>query len=138
MADRADARRTQASAGGSPGLIGSLRALLATLLAMAHTRLELLGVEVREEFARIGQILMWACVGLLFFGLGVVFVSLALVMAFWETHRLLILSLLGGGFLALAAFAWRSVVALTQEKPRMFEASLGELERDRDKLAGRK
>jgi uncharacterized membrane protein YqjE len=120
-----------------PGLFGSLRGLLGTLLALAHTRLELLGTEVREEFVRLGFVLVWGLAALFFAGLSVTLVSVALVAAFWETHRMLVITLLAAGFLVVSALALRAMLSLLREKPRLFEASLGELERDRSRLSDR-
>jgi uncharacterized membrane protein YqjE len=119
------------------GLIGSLRALAATLTAIAHTRLELVGTELREEFARLGAVLLWGYLALFFGGVAVVLLTLAVIVALWAEHRLIVLTLTGALFLVLAVLAARAAVALVRQKPRLFEASLTELERDRRQLQER-
>jgi len=124
--------------GREPGLFGSLRALLDTLLAAAHTRLELLGVEVREELVRLALASIWSLVALFFAGLGVALVVLAVVAAFWATHPVLVVTLLAAGFFILAALALRAALSLLREKPRLFDATLSEIERDRAHLQERR
>jgi uncharacterized membrane protein YqjE len=121
----------------STGLIGSLRSLAATLVAMAHTRLELVGTELREEFARLGAVLLWGYLALFFATVAVVVLTLALAVL-WSEHRLLVLGLAGALFLALAVLAARAAVGLARRKPRLFEASLTELEQDHRELRDRR
>ena len=119
------------------GLFESLRALAATLIAIAHTRLELAGTELREEFARLGAVLLWGYLALFFASVAVVLLTLALIIALWAEHRLLVLTLAGVLFLVLALLAARGAVALVRRKPRIFEASLNELEQDHRELRDR-
>jgi uncharacterized membrane protein YqjE len=121
----------------STGLIGSLRSLAATLVAIAHTRLELVGTELREEFARLGAVLLWGYLALFFATVAVVVLTLALAVL-WSEHRLMVLALAGAVFLALAVLAARAAVALARRKPRLFEASLTELEQDHRELRDRR
>jgi uncharacterized membrane protein YqjE len=116
------------------GLLESLRALAATLVAIAHTRLELVGTELREEFARLGAVLLLGYLALFFGSLAVVLLTLALIIALWAEMRLLVLSLTGLLFLVLAMLAARAAVVLVRRKPRLFEASLTELEQDQRQL----
>ena len=119
------------------GLVGSLRALAATLVAIAHTRLELVGVELREEFARLGAVLLWGYLALFFGSVAVVLVTFALAVL-WTEHRLIVLGVAAVLFLVLALLAARAAVAVARRKPRLFEASLTELEHDRRQLGDRR
>jgi uncharacterized membrane protein YqjE len=61
-----------------------------------------------------------------------------LVVAYWDTNRMLVLGLLtgaflGGGALALAALAFR-----VRTGPRLFANTIAELEKDREALGGRR
>src|ERR1700752_2207630 len=71
------------------GLFDSLKALLATLVAIAYTRVELIGTEVEEQFARLVALLVWGLAALLFAFIGVMLSAIALIVVFWESHRLL-------------------------------------------------
>lgn len=115
------------------GVLGSLKGWVATLVEVAHTRLEILSTEVEEEKLRIVQMLLFAVAMLFFLGLGIVFVALFATVLFWE-HRLFTLGALALLFLAAgsgAAFLWHGK---TREKSRLFADSLGELAKDRSRL----
>ena len=117
------------------GLLGSLKALVATMVAIAHTRLELFGEELQEEITRLGSLLVWGYVALFFASLAVLFLALVILIAFWDTpYRLLVAIGLAVLFLVLAAVAVGFVVNLLKSKKRLFDASLGELERDEAEL----
>ena len=127
-----------AKSGSAAGLFDSVKALLATLVGTAHTRLELLSAELQEELARVAFLLLWGAVALFFAFLGIASLGLFVVIAVWDEHRLLAAGLLAGLFLLLAAVS--AVVASRQisAKPRPFDASLNELAKDRDELASRR
>ena len=119
------------------GLLGSLKALFATMVAIAHTRLELFGEELQEEITRLGSLLVWGYVALFFASLAVWFLCLSILIAFWDTpYRLVVAGSLAALFFVLAAVAVAFVVNLLQSKKRLFDASLGELERDEAELGG--
>lgn len=115
----------------------SLKTLTATLVAVGHTRLELLSTELEEERERVGSMLISTLVAFFCFGLGVVLTTLLIVVAFWETHRLLVLGLLAALFLAAGAAAWAFALDKARSKPRLFHASLSELAKDRERLTSR-
>lgn len=115
----------------------SLKTLTATLVAVGHTRLELLSTELEEERERLVAMLISALVALFCFGLGAVMTALLLVVAFWETHRLLVVGLLAALFLAAGASALAFAMNKARIKPRLFHASLAELAKDREHLTSR-
>jgi uncharacterized membrane protein YqjE len=119
------------------GMFDSLRQLLATLAGVAHTRIELLGTEVEEQVARLTSMLLWAIVSLFLAFTTVVLFAVAILVAFWDTNRILVAVLLAVGFAALALIAWLRVRAVAWGRPHLFQATLEELAKDRDRLAGR-
>lgn len=119
------------------GLFDSLKVLAATLLAIAHTRLELLSTELEEERVRLSSMLVWTLVALFCAGLGVVLATLFVVIALWDTHRLLALGIPAILFLLGAALAWLVVRGKARAKPCLFAASLTELSKDRKELTSR-
>jgi uncharacterized membrane protein YqjE len=100
------------------------------MVGLAHTRLELLSVEVQEEVARFTRLLLWALVAIISGALGVVFVAMSILIALWDTHRLAAAVALAGLFLALGALAAWSARRMFRARPRLFDASLRELARD--------
>jgi uncharacterized membrane protein YqjE len=116
------------------GVLGSLRNLAATLVAVARTRIEILSTEVEEEKIRIGQMLLFGVAALFFLGLGIIFASAFLTVLFWETHRLFVLGSLAFLFLAAGVIAVRLLQSKAREKSCLFADSLGELAKDHSRL----
>ena len=119
------------------GLFDSVKVLAATLLAIAHTRLELFSTEIEEQRAWLGSMVVWTLVALFCAGVGVVLATLFVVLALWDTHRLLALGIPAILFLLGAALAWLVVLGKARAKPRLFAASLAELSKDRKELTSR-
>jgi uncharacterized membrane protein YqjE len=124
-------------AGRPDGLFASIRRLLATALSVVQTRVELLTTELEEEIHRASVILLWALIALFFGSLAVLMLALSLLIAFWDTHRLLVALLLTGVFLAAAALTASRARAQLKARPGLLAASLGELRRDVDALGKR-
>jgi uncharacterized membrane protein YqjE len=74
---------------------------------------------------------------LLCLGIGVVLATILLVVAFWDTHRLLALGALAGFFLVVGMGVWAFALHKARTKPRPFAASLSELFKDRQQLTSR-
>jgi len=119
------------------GLLGSLKTLAATLIAIAQTRLELFSIELEEEWIRLVSIMRWALAALFCAALGVVFATLFVVFALWDTHPLLALGVPAALFFIVGVLAWRVVDGKVRSKPSMFANSLAELEKDREELISR-
>jgi len=113
-------------------LLGSAQSLLAGLLALARTRLELFSTELQEELTRLFFAAIGTAVVLLLAALAAGFGAAALVLALGEEHRALAAALIGAAFLALAAAAAWSMRRLTLDRPPLLAASLAELQRDHD------
>lgn len=112
------------------GLFGSARRLLARLLALAQTRLELLTTELSLEVQRAVSLLLWAFVALFFGGLAVLMLTLTLVIAFWEQHRLLVAGLATLLFVGVTVTALGVLRHKLRTRGRLLGASLDELRSD--------
>jgi uncharacterized membrane protein YqjE len=118
----------------APGLFDSARKLVANLAGLAHTRLELLSAELEEELARLGVILLAAIVSLFFAFLGVAFAAAAVMIAVGEEYRLAVAVVFAVAFLAIGGLSAWWMRRVARAKPRVFDASLAELRKDRDLL----
>ncbi len=125
------AEEPQAASG---GLFESLKTLSMSLVGMVHTRLELLSNDVAEEREQLTSFLVLVMVALGCLGLGVVLLAILIVVAFWETHRFLALAGLTGLFLTTGVGLGWYAMHRVRTKPRLFEASLAELSKDRQHL----
>lgn len=119
------------------GLFDSLRALLATITELVQTRLELAGTEVEEQVARLASLLIWSIVALFLGFAAIVLIAIALIVAFWDTHRVLVAAGLAGLFAVLAGVALANLLTQVRERPRLFQATLDELAKDRQRLGKR-
>lgn len=119
------------------GLFDSLGALASSVVAIIHTRLELLSTDLEEDQQHIFSLLVLALVALFLLGVGVVLVTILLVVAFWDSHRLLVLGLLAGFFLLSGLTAAAVALHKARNKPRPFAASLLELYKDRQQIVTR-
>lgn len=116
------------------GLFESLKTLSVSLVGVVHTRLELLSTDIAEEREHLITLLLLMQLALFFLGVGILLLALMIVVAFWESHRLLVLGGLTGLFLlASVGVAWLAMHK-TRTRPRLFAASLAELSKDRQHL----
>jgi len=118
----------------SEGLFESLKTLSVSLVSIVHTRLELLSTDVAEEREQLTTFLVLGLVALGCLGVGVVLLAMLVVVAFWDTHRLLALSVMTGLFLVAGIGLGWFALHRVRTKPRLFEASLTELSKDRQQL----
>jgi len=88
------------------GLFDSLKGLAATLVALAHTRLDLLATDLEEEREQLVSVLVMLLVALFCLGVGVVLLAILIAVMFWDSYRLLALAGLTGVFLAGGAAAF--------------------------------
>jgi uncharacterized membrane protein YqjE len=117
-------------------MLGPVKELARTLLSFAETRARLAATELEEQAVRLAEILVWIAVALFFLGLALLFVALFIVLAFWDSNRLLaagLVALLFGGAGAAAALFAR---ARMRERPPFLSGTLAELAQDRDKIGG--
>jgi|APFre7841882590_1041340.scaffolds.fasta_scaffold81430_2 uncharacterized membrane protein YqjE len=126
-----DSDTSRRSAG---GLLDSLRALLTTLVAMAHTRVELFGTEIEEEVRRVVALLLGGLAVLTLASLALLFSGLVVIAAYWDTHRLAATVGVAIGFFVLTAVSYLAVRARTRRRSRLLASTLDELERDLELL----
>ena len=119
------------------GFLDSLRTLLSTLVGIAHTRVELISTEVEEQFARLVSLLVWGLVAMFLAFSAVILSAIAFIVLFWDSSRVLAAAGLAAAFVLLAAIAVSGFIARMRSRPRLFNASLDELARDRSRLDSR-
>ena len=119
------------------GLFQSFSNFAATLLAIAHTRLQLLTTELQEEVRQVGGILLWAFIAAFTALLGLFLAALAFIFAFWDTHRIAASLVMIAVFVGLAVFAVLVLRKKLREKSPMLDDTLAELAKDRDNLRSR-
>jgi uncharacterized membrane protein YqjE len=120
------------------GLFASLKRLLATLLEIAHVRLELVLNELDQQKLNLFDALLIAAASLLALGLGLALLIAFVVSLFAEPHRPIVLGVLM--VLFVGGSVWGLLVARARLRAggRSLEASLAELRRDATDLTRRR
>ena len=119
------------------GLLDSLGNLAASLVAVAQTRLELLSNDLGEGREHLLTLIVLGLAALLSLGVGLVLAVGTLVLVFWDSYRLLALSGFAIVFLIAGGLGWLQVLRRARAAPRIFNASLSELAKDRQQLMPR-
>ena len=118
-------------------LLSSLKNLVSTGASIAQTRLELISTDVQIARAKFLSLLLLIICALFFLFFGLVMLALLIVIYSWETDRILALSLLTSGFLAVGCIFALVVLRSLKTMPRLFEATISELAKDQQELAKR-
>lgn len=110
--------------------------IVAALVAMIHTRLELAAVEVQEEAHRLAAYLAWMLLAVFLAAGAALFAALFVVVLFWDDYRLQAV----GGMAVLFALACAVIVmkvrASFASRPPLLAATLAELRKDVDFVKG--
>jgi uncharacterized membrane protein YqjE len=105
-----------------------------TLLALRQ-RLELASIDVEEELLRIVGLMAGALVTVLLFTLALAAAATVVVVLFWNEARIAALLGVTLFFTLAGAAAASALVRSVRDKPRFLDATLTELERDRQLFA---
>ena len=118
------------------GIFDSIKALVDRVLTLLHGRAELFTAELEEELARLIGVLLWSLVAVLAAIIGLTFFTVMVLLFVPAEYRAWAAAVIAALFLGLAAFGYRSIRKILRAKPRPFDASLRELEKDRKQLRG--
>ncbi|MDB6055378.1 MAG: hypothetical protein JWN25_2901 [Verrucomicrobiales bacterium] len=114
----------------SSGVVGSVRRMTDTVLAVIHNRLELASLELKEEKGRVIGLLIWA-VAAIFFGLmSVVALMLLLLFVFWD-NKVAVAIGLSGFFLVATLAAFFALKSKLKNPPIPFAETINQLKKDR-------
>jgi uncharacterized membrane protein YqjE len=111
-------------------LFESAQNLVAGLLDLGRTRVELFSVELREELARLAITLVGGMAVLILALFAVAFGAVAVVLSVSEPNRLLATVCVAAAFLVAAGAVALWLRQVLKVKPRAFDATLSELRRD--------
>jgi uncharacterized membrane protein YqjE len=116
------------------GIVRSGRRMLAILVGMARTRLNLLAVELMQEKSRIWLMLVLTALALIFASMGLLMLSLLVVVAFWEESRLLAIGCLLAFYVAATVTTLLVLRQRAKAGSKLFAGTLRELSKDSDAL----
>ncbi len=116
--------------------VGAIRGLLAAGLDALRTRLDLAAVEVELYLLRVVQMLLLAAAAVACALLALVFGLVTIVVALWDSHRML--GLLGGtGLFLLLAVVFAALGTRTlRNRPNILDGTLQQLEHDEHSARG--
>ncbi len=116
-------------------LLSSLKNLVSTGASIAQTRLELISTDVQIARSKFISLLVMIVFALFFLFFGLVMLALLIVIYNWETDRILALTLLTSGFLAVGVILAAVILQSLRTMPKLFEATISELQKDREELS---
>lgn len=116
-------------------LLSSIKGLASTGASIAQTRLELLSLDVQIARSKFLSLLVMIVSALFFLFFGLVMLALLIVIYSWETDRMLALGLLTAAFLSVGLILGLLIAQSLRTMPRLFEASITELAKDREALS---
>lgn len=122
----------------SEGLAGSVRQLAGSMLRVLSTRLEILSTEIAEERIHFTRLLLVSLVALFCLVAGTLLGVLFLILTVGAEHQL---AAIGISALSLLVVAIGSALWLfwwLKHRPPMFASTIAELQKDRDRLVGKK
>ena len=115
-------------------ITATLGRISSTLVAILHTRLDLIRVELEEEVLRFASYFMYALIALFCGGVAVSFILVLILVLFWEDYRITIMLSYIGIFGVLSAFIFLWLKEQILNKPHLLEQSIAEFRKDVDLL----
>ena len=115
-------------------LLSSIKGLAFRGASIAQTRLELLSLDVQIARSKFICLMVMIISALFFLFFGLVMLALLIVIYSWETDRMMALGLLSGAFLSIGLILALLINQSLRNMPRLFEASITELAKDREAL----
>ena len=123
--------------GAARPLGAALRELYATLLDIFHSRAELLSRELEIERTRIGRVVLMGAGAFFFLMLGAITLTIFIIVAFWDSQRLVVIGVLSVLYLGLALVLALSAKREAAAATRPFARSVDQLRKDREHFLSR-
>lgn len=114
----------------------SVRRVGAAILALTGTRVELAGVELREETLRAGRLLLLGAIAVLLLSAALIFAGAFVVVAVGAENRLFALGAIVAIYAAAAVGLLLKIRTSLRDGPAPFAATVRELRADVDALRG--
>lgn len=116
------------------GVFAALRALLSTGLALLQNRVELFGIEVEEQKARLIRLLVLAGASIFLANTAILVVTGTIVLLVGEGARVAVLIGLCAFYIAVTLIAFLALRKELRSAPPPFKETLSELKKDCDRL----
>jgi uncharacterized membrane protein YqjE len=106
--------------------------MVASVVALLHARLELIGIELAEERERIIAVIFLGLVAAMFAMMALISLTALIAAAFWDSYRWQVLAAITAVYALGAVICAIRARAGLHAAPIVFEATLREFEKDRD------
>lgn len=125
------------SAPAPPGLIESLRRAFVTAVELLRVRLALVGVDLETALQHWLRLLIWLLVAFFAGALATMMLVITVLIAFWDTHRLLAACIITALLAGTAVVSLLMVRLKIKTRPHPLASTLSELRHDAVALEGR-
>lgn len=106
--------------------------MLGSIVALLHTRFELIGIELAEERERVIAVLFLGLVAAIFAMMALISLTALIAVAFWDTYRWQVLAGITVVYLIGALVCALRARSGLNSAPIFFQTTLSEFEKDRD------
>lgn len=115
----------------NPNAKAALKRVVASLLGMAQTRLELAGVELAQARQSAVKTVLWSLLTALALSFASLFVCALVVALAWDSYRYIAISGCAAFYVVLAVYFYLQLKDTLAAQPPLFEATMAELGRDK-------
>lgn len=115
----------------NPNARAALRRVIASLLGMTQTRLELAGVELAQARQSAVKTVLWSLLTALALSFASLFVCALVVALAWDSYRYVAIAACVAFYVVLAVYFYVQLKDTLAAQPPLFEATLAELGRDK-------
>lgn len=109
----------------------AFKRVVASLLGMGQTRLELAGVELAQVRQTTVQTLLWSLLTALALAFASLVACVMVIVLAWETQRYVAIAACIAFYLVLGAYFYMKLKDTLAAQPPLFEATIAELGRDK-------
>jgi uncharacterized membrane protein YqjE len=117
-------------------LADSVVRLASTSITLLRSRLELASIDVEDELRSMIGVALAGSAVVIFAAFALLFVALAAVAAYWDTHRVATLLIAGSAFALVAVGFAIWIQRFITSKPPFMAATIAELDKDRQRMGG--
>jgi uncharacterized membrane protein YqjE len=115
----------------NPNARAALKRVVASLLGMTQTRIELAGVELAQARQATVRTVIWSLLTALAAAFSSLFICLLVIALAWDTHRFLAIAGCAAFYVVLGVYFYVQLKDTLAAQPPLFEATLAELGRDK-------
>lgn len=115
-------------------MLERIRRTGADLVNLAGLRLELFGVELREQFDQWLRVCVLAVAAIALGCIALGFIAVLVTVALWDSYRIAALGVFSAVFVFAAGWCARRLSALLADAPEPFSATIAEFRSDRRAL----